>query len=236
MERAPLRPVPARPAGPVDPAAAVREVSAALPALEPLEVRALALVALADRPRAEVAGLLAVEEEELGVLLAAARKELRQTLSPLSGSGWCERAEGLISDRLDGAVGERDGRRLDVHLRNCPRCVEHERRLVQATDALLAGLAPARPSGGPAIGDAPLAAVPPEDAPPDDVMPGPVAPTDQRDEALEEGAALIEWPERLEGRLQGDRLDIEIALAAAANGRRVRIVPHGAWEGRRIEF
>ena len=187
MERAPLRPVPARPAGPVDPAAAVREVSAALPALEPLEVRALALVALADRPRAEVAGLLAVEEEELGVLLAAARKELRQTLSPLSGSGWCERAEGLISDRLDGAVGERDGRRLDVHLRNCPRCVEHERRLVQATDALLAGIAPARPSGGPPIGDAPLAAVPPEDAPPDDVMPGPVAPTDQRDEALEEG-------------------------------------------------
>ena len=188
MERAPLRPVPARPAGPVDPAAAVREVSAALPALEPLEVRALALVALADRPRAEVAGLLAVDEEELRVLLAAARKELRQTLSPLSGSGWCERAEGLISDRLDGAVGERDGRRLDVHLRNCPRCVEHERRLVQATDALLAGIAPARPSGGPPIGDAPLAAVPPEDAAPDDVMLGPVEPTDLEDEALTEGA------------------------------------------------
>lgn len=56
------------------------------------------------------------------------------------------------------------------------------------------------------------------------------------DEALDEGAALIEWPERLEGRLQGDRLDIEIALADDANGRRVRIVPHGAWEGRRIEF
>ena len=56
------------------------------------------------------------------------------------------------------------------------------------------------------------------------------------DEALDEGAALIEWPERLEGRLQGDRLDIEIALADDANGRRVRIVPHGDWEGRRIEF
>lgn len=56
------------------------------------------------------------------------------------------------------------------------------------------------------------------------------------DEALDEGAALIEWPERLQGRLQGDRLDIEIALADDANGRRVRIVPHGAWEGRRIEF
>ena len=161
MERAPLRPVPARPAGPVDPVAAVREVEAALPALEPLEVRALALVALADRPRAQVADMLGIEEHELGALLAAARKELRQTVTPLSGSGWCERAEGLISDRLDGVVRERDGRRLDVHLRNCPRCVEHERRLVQATDALLAGIAPARPRVAPAPGDAPLAAVPP---------------------------------------------------------------------------
>ncbi|HMJ97248.1 MAG TPA: zf-HC2 domain-containing protein [Thermoleophilaceae bacterium] len=156
--------MPARPAGPVDPAAAVREVSAALPALEPLEVRALALVALADRPRPEVAELLGVEEEELGTLLAAARKELRQTLSPLSGSGWCERAEGLISERLDGVVGDTDGRRLDVHLRNCSRCVEHERRLVQATDALLAGIAPARPSAAPPTSDAPLTAVPPEGA------------------------------------------------------------------------
>ena len=56
------------------------------------------------------------------------------------------------------------------------------------------------------------------------------------DEALDEGAALIEWPERLEGRLPGDRLDIEIALTDAADGRRARITPHGAWEGRRIEL
>lgn len=55
------------------------------------------------------------------------------------------------------------------------------------------------------------------------------------DEALDEGAALIEWPERLAGRLQGDRLDIEIALTDEMQGRRVRITPHGAWEGRRIE-
>src|SRR5919107_285706 len=162
MERAPLRPVPPRPAGPVDPAAAVREVEAALPALEPLEVRALALVALADRPRAQVAGILGIEDAELRALLSGARKELRQTLTPLSGSGWCERAEGLISDRLDGVVREPDGRRLDVHLRNCPRCVEHERRLVQATDALLAGIAPARPTPAPPAGDAPLTAVPPD--------------------------------------------------------------------------
>jgi hypothetical protein len=178
MERAPLRPVPARPAGPVDPAAAVREVEAALPALEPLEVRVLALVALADRPRTQVAEMLGIEEQGLGVLLAAARKELRQTITPLSGSGWCERAEGLISDRLDGLVRGADERRLDVHLRNCPRCVEHERRLVQATDALLAGIAPARPRPGPPAGDAPLTALPPAGE----------GPAELEDEALREGA------------------------------------------------
>lgn len=56
------------------------------------------------------------------------------------------------------------------------------------------------------------------------------------DEALDEGAALIEWPERLQGRLPADRLDVEIALAGETEGRRVRMTPHGAWEGRRIEF
>jgi hypothetical protein len=154
MEHAPLRPVPARPAGPVDPAAAIREVTAALPELAPVEARALALVALADRSRPQVAELLGIEEQELGVFLAAARKELRQTIIPLGGSGWCERAEGLISDRLDGALPERDARRLDVHLRNCPRCVEHERRLVQATDALLAS------ASGPAASPAATAPAP----------------------------------------------------------------------------
>ena len=56
------------------------------------------------------------------------------------------------------------------------------------------------------------------------------------DEALDEGAVLIEWPERLQGRLPADRLDVDIALADAAPGRRVRMTPHGAWEGRRIEL
>ena len=54
------------------------------------------------------------------------------------------------------------------------------------------------------------------------------------DEALEEGAAVIEWPERLEGRLPPDRLDIEIALTGDL--RRARLTPHGAWEGRTLEF
>ena len=56
------------------------------------------------------------------------------------------------------------------------------------------------------------------------------------DEALEEGAAVIEWPQRLEGRLPPDRLDIEIAFDETGEGRRARLTPHGAWEGRGIEF
>jgi len=58
------------------------------------------------------------------------------------------------------------------------------------------------------------------------------------DEALDNGAVVIEWPERLERRLPADRLDIEIAVAGAgAEERRLaRLTRHGAWEGRTIEF
>ena len=54
------------------------------------------------------------------------------------------------------------------------------------------------------------------------------------DEALEDGAAVIEWPGRLEGRLPPDRLDIEITIEGDA--RRARLQGHGAWKGRRLEF
>jgi tRNA threonylcarbamoyladenosine biosynthesis protein TsaE len=58
------------------------------------------------------------------------------------------------------------------------------------------------------------------------------------DEALDEGAALIEWPERLGGHLPADRLDIELSVMGegAAEQRLARLTPHGAWEGRPIEF
>src|SRR5215207_1023795 len=171
MEHAPLRPVPARPAAPTDPATAMREVEGWLPTLPPLAARALALVVLAERPRAEVAETLRVSEAQLGALLASARKELRQTIVVLGGSGWCERAERLISNRLDGALADRDARRLDVHLRNCARCVEHERRLVQATDTLVIALG-GRAGGTPAAGGeaTPPAAPPEETTPADDVL------------------------------------------------------------------
>lgn len=54
------------------------------------------------------------------------------------------------------------------------------------------------------------------------------------DEALAEGAALIEWPERLGRHLPASRLDIEIAIDGDA--RRARLTPHGDFEGRPLEF
>jgi len=55
------------------------------------------------------------------------------------------------------------------------------------------------------------------------------------DEALDDGAAVIEWPERLQGRLPADRLDIEIAFIEGIGdgaGRSARLTPHGSWVGR----
>jgi tRNA threonylcarbamoyladenosine biosynthesis protein TsaE len=54
------------------------------------------------------------------------------------------------------------------------------------------------------------------------------------DEALDLGAAVIEWPERLGDALPVDRLAVEIALPAEgeAEGRRVRWTGCGAWKGR----
>ncbi|HEY2662350.1 MAG TPA: tRNA (adenosine(37)-N6)-threonylcarbamoyltransferase complex ATPase subunit type 1 TsaE [Caulobacteraceae bacterium] len=58
------------------------------------------------------------------------------------------------------------------------------------------------------------------------------------DEALDNGAVVIEWPDRLHGHLPPDRLDIEIAVEGrgAAETRLARLTPHGNWEGRPIEF
>lgn len=57
------------------------------------------------------------------------------------------------------------------------------------------------------------------------------------DEALETGVALIEWPQRLEGRLPADRLDIHLALLDdAGDGRRARLEGFGSWSGREREL
>jgi tRNA threonylcarbamoyladenosine biosynthesis protein TsaE len=54
------------------------------------------------------------------------------------------------------------------------------------------------------------------------------------DEALDDGVAIIEWPERLEGRLPPDRLDI--VIAPDGDGRTAVLTLHGGFEGRTIEF
>ena len=54
------------------------------------------------------------------------------------------------------------------------------------------------------------------------------------DEALHDGAAVIEWPERLGHHLPANRLDIEFEVDGDA--RRVRLTAHGAWEERAIDL
>lgn len=61
------------------------------------------------------------------------------------------------------------------------------------------------------------------------------------DEALDEGAALVEWPQRLGARLPPDRLAIELRRtetgdSRAESGRGARLDPHGSWKGRVLEW
>src|SRR5580698_1785473 len=54
------------------------------------------------------------------------------------------------------------------------------------------------------------------------------------DEALDEGAAVIEWPEKLGHHLPANRLDVELHIDGER--RRERLSAHGAWEDRPLEF
>jgi len=58
------------------------------------------------------------------------------------------------------------------------------------------------------------------------------------EEALDQGAALVEWPVRIGeaewDRLAPDRLTLE--LSHAGEGRIARLVPLGAWKGRTLEL
>lgn len=57
------------------------------------------------------------------------------------------------------------------------------------------------------------------------------------EEALEDGAALIEWPQRLEGRLPANRLAIDITpIGDEGETRRAILVAHGTFEGRPLEL
>jgi len=55
------------------------------------------------------------------------------------------------------------------------------------------------------------------------------------DDAVAEGAVLIEWPERLDGeRPSPDTLEVE--LVPTGPGRRARITPHGTWRQRDLRL
>jgi tRNA threonylcarbamoyladenosine biosynthesis protein TsaE len=54
------------------------------------------------------------------------------------------------------------------------------------------------------------------------------------DDLLNDGAVVIEWPERMGAALPPDRLDIE--LRAEGGGRRAAVTGHGRWTGRESEL
>jgi tRNA threonylcarbamoyladenosine biosynthesis protein TsaE len=54
------------------------------------------------------------------------------------------------------------------------------------------------------------------------------------DDALDQGAAVIEWAEKLGHHLPHDRLDVELHIVGET--RRARLSPHGAWEDRALEL
>src|SRR5690242_4581650 len=149
MEGTQLRSLPARPPEPIEAAEALAHVERRLPDLDAVAREALSLVTLAGRSRDQAAARLGLEHAALADALARARKALRRTLEPLPAGGWCERAERLVSDRIDGELTPRGEARLDAHLRSCERCVTHERRLIQAHDELVHSLAGLPAPGGP---------------------------------------------------------------------------------------
>lgn len=53
------------------------------------------------------------------------------------------------------------------------------------------------------------------------------------DEAMDEGAIVVEWPQRLGDRLPPDRLDIELSIVP--EGRLARITPHGGFFNRSLD-
>jgi hypothetical protein len=150
-------------------------VLAALPDLPEDAARALSLIEIAGRTRDRAVEEMEVSAELVAELLYGARKALRRSMFPLSASGWCERAERLLSDRIDGVLMPPGPARLDVHLRNCERCVDHERRLSQAREQLVREFIDAHPhtaGAGPAERPAatlrvvePVAAEPVHDGP-----------------------------------------------------------------------
>ncbi len=56
------------------------------------------------------------------------------------------------------------------------------------------------------------------------------------DDALREGAAVIEWAERLGGDLPADRIEVVVEPGPSAEARTATLTGRGAWKDRAIEF
>jgi hypothetical protein len=122
---------------------AERHVFEALPELDAVPRRVLALATLTEVPRAGIASEVGLGGRELSAALAHARKALRRSRSELGSGGRCERAERALSDRLDSAPAPLEERFLDAHLARCARCRTHEAELAAAVQDLRAGFAAA---------------------------------------------------------------------------------------------
>ena len=55
------------------------------------------------------------------------------------------------------------------------------------------------------------------------------------EEAFADGITLIEWPERLDGLLPAERLDVALAMGETEDARRVSVTGHAGWAERMEE-
>jgi hypothetical protein len=111
----------------------VFDLVADLPAIER---RVLALLELAGADRDAAARDTGLDEDALRTAAASARRALRRTRKPLVSGARCDRAELLISDRLDTTLDRHARKWLEIHVARCPRCEEHETLLAEAREEL----------------------------------------------------------------------------------------------------
>jgi hypothetical protein len=196
---------------PMDPAPsdrAERQLFAALPELDAVPRRGLAL-ALAGVPRAGIASELGLSGAALSAELATGRKALRRTRVELASGGRCERAERALSDRFDGVLSELDERFLDAHLARCVRCRTHEAELTAALEELQAAFdaPPPQAAEQPEPPRARLRVVPPTPqlpaAPEPTAAPDPTAPAEPQRRIVDEEPLVAGHPAPTPGATPG---------------------------------
>lgn len=99
----------------------VADVLRALQHLPPAQRAALVMREFEGRSYKEMAQILGVTQGALEGLIFRARRGLAEQLE---GALTCVEAEGALLRRLDRRLARREGRRLKVHLRECPSCVD----------------------------------------------------------------------------------------------------------------